>query len=233
MVLVWGGDAVAASSDRLQPPCSTLVWSFALGVRCPAMRTGAHSKLHPLQFFYCSTWRAATWARRSAWTPGSTRTGRRGAWTGMRAAALCCSASRAGWPTCTASGYAPGAEGSERTSRRSRQRSASLQQLQGSAACGVVQCGVGRISASELVSEVHGWTQGLLARMCGGPDRLRVLHLRKLVHLDLKSANVLLQDKNFNVAKIADLGLSKYLGECSVLDHTMRARSRELCIPVN
>ena len=50
--------------------------------------------------------------------------------------------------------------------------------------------------------------------------------LRKLVHLDLKSANVLLQDKNFNVAKIADLGLSKYLGECSMLDHhTMRVRS--------
>ena len=47
-------------------------------------------------------------------------------------------------------------------------------------------------------------------------------HARKLVHLDLKSANVLLQDKNFSVAKIADLGLSKYLGECSVLDHTMR-----------
>ena len=45
---------------------------------------------------------------------------------------------------------------------------------------------------------------------------------RKLVHLDLKSANVLLQDKSFSVAKIADLGLSKYLGECSMLDHTMR-----------
>lgn len=58
--------------------------------------------------------------------------------------------------------------------------------------------------------------------------------LRQLVHLDLKSANVLLQDKNFSVAKIADLGLSKYMGDCSVLDHTMRARSpclhsRELC----
>ena len=47
---------------------------------------------------------------------------------------------------------------------------------------------------------------------------------RKLVHLDLKSANVLLQDKNFSVAKIADLGLSKYLGECSMLAHTMRVR---------
>lgn len=56
----------------------------------------------------------------------------------------------------------------------------------------------------------------------------RVLLLRQLVHLDLKSANVLLQDKNFSVAKIADLGLSKYLGECSVLDHTMRARSHSL-----
>ena len=48
---------------------------------------------------------------------------------------------------------------------------------------------------------------------------------RKLVHLDLKSANILLQDKNFCVAKIADLGLSKYLGECSMLDHTMRVRA--------
>ena len=64
--------------------------------------------------------------------------------------------------------------------------------------------------------------------MCGSADRLRVLHLRKLVHLDLKSANVLLLDKSFNLAKIADLGLSKYLGECSVLDHTMRARLHSL-----
>ena len=62
--------------------------------------------------------------------------------------------------------------------------------------------------------------------MCASPDRLRVL--RQLVHLDLKSANVLLQDKNFSVAKIADLGLSKYLGDCSVLDHTMRARPHAL-----
>ena len=57
---------------------------------------------------------------------------------------------------------------------------------------------------------------------------LHVLHLRKLVHLDLKSANVLLLDKSFNLAKIADLGLSKYLGECSMLDHTMRARLHSL-----
>ena len=51
---------------------------------------------------------------------------------------------------------------------------------------------------------------------------------RKLVHLDLKSANILLQDRNFSVAKIADLGLSKYLGECSMLDHTMRVRPPDL-----
>ena len=40
----------------------------------------------------------------------------------------------------------------------------------------------------------------------------------QLVHLDLKSQNVLLHDKNFLVAKIADLGLSKYLSERSLLN---------------
>ncbi len=42
------------------------------------------------------------------------------------------------------------------------------------------------------------------------------------MHLDLKSPNVLLQDKNSLVAKIADLGVSKYLVEGSLLDFTMR-----------
>ena len=35
----------------------------------------------------------------------------------------------------------------------------------------------------------------------------------QLVHMDLKPANILLQDKNCLVAKIADLGLSSYLAE--------------------
>ena len=42
------------------------------------------------------------------------------------------------------------------------------------------------------------------------------------MHLDLKSPNVLLQDKHWLVAKIADLGVSKYLVEGSLLDFTMR-----------
>ena len=44
----------------------------------------------------------------------------------------------------------------------------------------------------------------------------------QLVHLDLKSPNVLLQDKHWLVAKIADLGVSKYLVEGSLLEFTMR-----------
>ena len=39
----------------------------------------------------------------------------------------------------------------------------------------------------------------------------------QLVHNDLKPANILLQDKNCLVAKIADLGLSSYLAEGSLL----------------
>ena len=39
----------------------------------------------------------------------------------------------------------------------------------------------------------------------------------QLVHMDLKPANILLQDKNCLVAKIADLGLSSYLAEGSLL----------------
>ncbi len=56
-------------------------------------------------------------------------------------------------------------------------------------------------------------TQGGTEECCVG---------RQLVHLDLKSPNVLLQDKNWLVAKIADLGVSKYLVEGSLLDFTMR-----------
>ena len=56
-------------------------------------------------------------------------------------------------------------------------------------------------------------TDGSTESVCDG---------RQLVHLDLKSPNVLLQDKNCLVAKIADLGVSKYLVEGSLLDFTMR-----------
>ena len=38
--------------------------------------------------------------------------------------------------------------------------------------------------------------------------------------MDLKSANVLLQDKNYLVAKIADLGLSRQIAEGSVLTNS-------------
>ena len=44
----------------------------------------------------------------------------------------------------------------------------------------------------------------------------------QMVHMDIKSANVLLQDKTCRVAKIADLGISRYLMEGSVLDYTLR-----------
>ena len=42
----------------------------------------------------------------------------------------------------------------------------------------------------------------------------------QLVHLDIKSANVLLQDATFAVAKLADLGVSKYLVQGSLLNLT-------------
>ena len=38
---------------------------------------------------------------------------------------------------------------------------------------------------------------------------------RQLIHLDLKSANVLLHDDDAQLAKIADMGVSKYLAEGS------------------
>ena len=47
----------------------------------------------------------------------------------------------------------------------------------------------------------------------------------QLVHMDLKPANILLQDKNCLVAKIADLGLSSYLAEGSLLTNHGRGAS--------
>ena len=43
-----------------------------------------------------------------------------------------------------------------------------------------------------------------------------------MVHMDIKSANVLLLDKTCRVAKIADLGISRYLMEGSCLPYTRR-----------
>ena len=40
--------------------------------------------------------------------------------------------------------------------------------------------------------------------------------------MDLKSPNVLLQDRNHLVAKIADLGLSRHIAEGSLLTNTGR-----------
>ena len=45
---------------------------------------------------------------------------------------------------------------------------------------------------------------------------------RQMVHMDIKSANVLLLDKTCRVAKIADLGISRYLMEGSCLPYTRR-----------
>ncbi len=43
-----------------------------------------------------------------------------------------------------------------------------------------------------------------------------------MVHMDIKSANVLLQDNTCQVAKIADLGVSRYLVEGSLVNFTLR-----------
>ncbi len=51
----------------------------------------------------------------------------------------------------------------------------------------------------------------------------------QLVHLDIKSANVLLQDATFAVAKLADLGVSKYLVQGSLLNLTRIAGAQMLC----
>ena len=44
--------------------------------------------------------------------------------------------------------------------------------------------------------------------------------VRQIVHMDLKSPNVLLQDRNCLVAKIADLGLSRQIAEGSLLTNS-------------
>ena len=67
-------------------------------------------------------------------------------------------------------------------------------------------------------------------------DSASAVSVLQLIHFDLKSANVLLQDKNFNVAKIADLGLSKCLLEHSVLNRTARvpnplSAAASTCVP--
>ena len=52
-----------------------------------------------------------------------------------------------------------------------------------------------------------------------------------MVHMDIKSANVLLQDNTCRVAKIADLGVSRYLVEGSLFDITIRgALHQTLCV---
>ena len=49
------------------------------------------------------------------------------------------------------------------------------------------------------------------------PHAESALAARQIVHFDLKSENVLLQDRNHRVAKVADLGMSKYVVEgCSL-----------------
>ncbi len=51
--------------------------------------------------------------------------------------------------------------------------------------------------------------------------------------MDLKSANVLLQDRNCLVAKIADLGLSRQIAEGSLLTNSGQGAhllDKELCL---
>lgn len=43
-----------------------------------------------------------------------------------------------------------------------------------------------------------------------------------MVHMDIKSANVLLQNSMCQVAKIADLGVSRYLVEGSLINFTLQ-----------
>ena len=56
--------------------------------------------------------------------------------------------------------------------------------------------------------------------------------MRQIVHMDLKSPNVLLHDRNYLVAKIADLGLSRQVAEGSLLTnsgHGVHLLMCELC----
>ena len=49
--------------------------------------------------------------------------------------------------------------------------------------------------------------------------------------MDIKSANVLLEDKTCQVAKIADLGVSLYLKEGSLFPYTFRGAVHQmLCL---
>ncbi len=51
------------------------------------------------------------------------------------------------------------------------------------------------------------------------------------MHMDIKPANILLQDRTCRVAKIADLGVSRYLAEGSLSTITSRGAPRllQLC----
>jgi len=51
----------------------------------------------------------------------------------------------------------------------------------------------------------------------------------QLVHLDIKSANVLLQDATFAVAKLADLGISKSLDQGDQYRKSWRMGAQSLC----
>ena len=53
----------------------------------------------------------------------------------------------------------------------------------------------------------------------------------QVVHMDIKPANILLQDRTCKVAKIADLGVSRYLVEGSLSTITSRGAptSLQLC----
>ena len=55
---------------------------------------------------------------------------------------------------------------------------------------------------------------------------------RQIVHMDLKSPNVLLRDRSYLIAKIADLGLSRQIAEGSLMTncgHGARLPERGLC----
>jgi serine/threonine protein kinase len=64
--------------------------------------------------------------------------------------------------------------------------------------------------------------QACLVIKCVGPGA-------QLVHLDIKSANVLLQDATFEVAKLADLGVSKYLDHGDQYRKSWRPGAHFLC----
>ena len=69
------------------------------------------------------------------------------------------------------------------------------------------------VTADHILSSMLGSNCGFNVLRHGGAQ---------IVHMDIKSVNVLLQDKTCRVAKIADLGISKYLVKGSLLDYTYR-----------